>query len=200
MSINTSQVDALLEMINIGVGRGSSILNTLLKQHITMSVPTIRIIRSGELPLLNAVKRNGTISGIKLAFSRDFHGNAQIVFPSSTIPVLISALIGEECESADIDSLRSATLSEVGNIVLNSVVGTISNLLQISLDYSLPAYFESRDTNLHFNEELRSDSILILADTNFSIEKLQIDGNIVLIFAVNSFERLLALLDNHLPG
>lgn len=192
MQFDKTLVDALTEMINIGVGRGASVLNTILQQHITLSVPSIKIIRAKDIFETLQDQMDEQISGVKLKFWKDFSGTGHIVFPSESVPTIISALLGEEATHDDIDSIRTGTLSEVGNIVLNSVIGTMSNLLKINLEYSLPSYFEKKYGDLFSVDEKSLDSVIILAQTRFEIKDLLVSGNIILIFEMDSFDRLLS--------
>ncbi len=195
MNPNSEHIDILTELINIGIGRGASLLNTMLHRPIQLTVPSVKIINSEDLGSIAGNFKLTKISGVKLPFRKDFNGQAQIVFPTEGIPVLISALLGEESNSDNSYSLRMGTLSEIGNIVLNSVIGTISNLLNVQLEYSIPTYFELMYNELFEKNTDDRETVYILAETHFIIESIEVEGDIILIFEMNSFNQLVEHLD-----
>ena len=94
----------------------------------------------------------------------------------------------------DIDNLRSGALTEVGNILINSVVGTVSNVLERPLRYTPPVYEEEPVMGLLTNER-EGDPLILLARTNFVIRQMQIQGNLMLLFELDSFDSLMAAVE-----
>ena len=96
MILTEEQIDALKELINIGVGRASGVLSSMIECRISLEVPHIRII---SLPELNdEVDRigHGRLSAVKLGFKGSFAGTAALVFPPDSAAKLISLLVREE--------------------------------------------------------------------------------------------------------
>ena len=48
LSISHEQLEAIKELCNIGVGKGASVLNTMLSCHITLSVPHVKIVSQND--------------------------------------------------------------------------------------------------------------------------------------------------------
>ena len=195
MNVTNEQIDALKELINIGVGSGADVLNTMLDSHIQLQVPYLKILLPGELVDEAQMHGSEQLSAINLPFQGSFLGSAELVFPSESASKLITALTNEKTDPSDIDSIRAGALSEVGNIVLNAVMGTISNLLNLTLTYSVPNYIEGKIKDLMLANKISCDTIILLAKTQFCIKNLEIEGDILLFLEVGSFDRLLASLD-----
>ncbi len=107
----------------------------------------------------------------------------------------MAVLTGEEIGTPDLDSVRAGTLSEVGNIVLNGIMGSFGNILDQHISYSIPTYVEDTIDNLLALNGATINPIVILARTRFKIEQLQVEGNIILLFEVGSFDALVAAVD-----
>jgi chemotaxis protein CheC len=192
MNLSFEQLDALQEIVNIGVGRAAGVLNEMIDSHIRLQIPYVRILTPATLHQQLKQQVNGEkISAVGLRFTGSFAGVAQLVFPKESASLLVSMLTGEEIGTPDIDSMKIGTLSEVGNIVINGVMGAISNVLHQHLEYSLPKYEEGTVELLWEKQSLADDTVILLAQTRFTIEKLQIEGDIILIFNVGSFDALL---------
>ena len=68
------RVDALTELVTLGIGRSAEVLNLILNSHIDLSAPVIRILDAGDLPealeaddkRLSAIsmRYNGSMDGV----------------------------------------------------------------------------------------------------------------------------------------
>ncbi len=160
MNLSTDQIDALRELINIGVGKAASVLNDMVNCHITLQVPYIKILSPESLKDEMEELGKFRVSAVRLGFKGPFSGSAALVFPPDSASKLVAVLTEEESKTSDLDSLRIGTLSEVGNIVINGVMGSISNVLEQSINYSLPNYIEDSIENLLASEESYSDATI----------------------------------------
>lgn len=200
MKLTDRQLDALQELVNIGIGQAAGILNDMIDSPIRLQIPYLQILTPNDVQQQLEQHLNGEqISAVQLKFTGSFGGIAQLVFPTNSAATLVTMLTGEEAGTHDLDSVKIGTLSEVGNIVINGVMGAISNVLQQRLNYSIPNYTEGTIANLLVSGGLTADTIVLLAQTRFIIEKLHIEGDIILIFNVSSFDTLLAAI-NQLAG
>ncbi|MFC1676375.1 chemotaxis protein CheC [Planctomycetota bacterium] len=195
MNITNEEIDALKEMINIGVGSGADVMNTMLNSPIQLQVPYLRVILPEELDKEIKAHDSGRFSAVNLSFKGSFLGTAELVFPAESAAKLVKMLTNQHSEMPNVDSIRSGTLTEVGNIVLNAVMGTISNILDLSLSYSVPNYVEGNVKNLMVANKINFDTVIMLARTRFLIEELEIEGDILLFLEVESFGKLLKKID-----
>jgi len=195
MNVTPYQIDALTELINIGVGRAAGMLNQILEAHVHLKVPSIRIFPHFEIEQTLHEMAVIPLSVVSLAFKGPFSGTALLAFPSDSAANLVNIVAGEEPDLSDLDSIRVGALTEVGNIILNGVMGSVSNVLKKHLNYSIPVYVEDTIKHLLFEDGLELDSPIILAKTELTIKKFQIKGNIILLFRVNLFNTLIEILD-----
>ena len=200
MKLSTRQLDALQELVNIGIGQAAGVLNDMIDSPIRLQIPYLQILTPIDVAEELEQHLNGEqIAAVQLKFTGSFGGIAQLVFPTNSAALLVTMLTGEEAGTHDLDSVKIGTLSEVGNIVINGVMGAISNVLQQRLNYSIPTYSEGTIATLLKSGGLATDTVVLLAQTSFMIERLHIEGDIILIFNVNSFDTLLTAI-NQLAG
>lgn len=195
MNVTAYQIDALTELINIGVGRAAGMLNQILEAHVHLQVPSIKIFSHSEVEYVLDNVAIMPLSLVSLSFKGSFSGTALLAFPSDSASNLVNIVAGEEPDLSDLDSLRVGALTEVGNIILNGVMGSVSNVLKKHLNYSIPVYVEDTIKHLLDEDGLESESPIILARTELTIKKFQIKGNIILLFRVNLFNTLIEILD-----
>ena len=188
MQIDENKVEIFKELINIGVGKASATLNQLLAAHVHLKVPSISIMSHNEYLELGK-DNDGLYSAVEMKFSGPFTGATNLLFSQESASKLISALIGEEIITSEMDELKSGTLSEVGNILLNSVMGSISNIINDHFDFSVVEYLEGSFAELA-NKSFLELIVLIVAETNFEVPPLNIKGQINIIMSLESFDSL----------
>lgn len=199
MKPDASQLDALTELMNIGVGRAAAMLNQMIDSPIELNVPVVKILQASELATEIEQPADQLLSFVRLVFRGAIGGTAALLFPTESAANLVAALTGDE-SSPDLDSVRAGTLSEVGNIVINGVMGSIGNVLSIPLAYELPTYVEASLAEMFTQDgddgdDPVNDPMVLVAHTRFTVQDLEIQGTILLIFEVLSFDALLAAID-----
>lgn len=190
--------DLLQELINIGVGKAASMLNKMVNTHIELQVPQISFFRLGELIENNELSKISGLSAVVLGFNGPFTGTSALLFPPDSASKLVSIIVGQQDIQADMDSMRIGTLQEVGNIVLNAVMGSIANILKEPLEYSTLDYSEGPLQAILPGYDLVSDMVL-LAHTHFKLEEHSISGDILILFQVGSFDALIKAIDRMFP-
>ena len=201
MNLTADRIDAMQELINIGVRRAASVLNEMIDAQISLQIRHIKIKSVRELQRELEMHLGGKrVAAVLQDFSGPFSGIAELVFPTDSASNLAAILTGEELGTPDLDAVRISTLSEVGNILINCVIGSIGNLVNQTLFYELPAYLEDTVENLLNYKDNGTYKTMLLAQTQFAIEQHHIRGDIILIFEVNSFDFLMSAIAEELCG
>lgn len=197
--ISSAHIDALQELINIGIGRAANMLNQMVQSQIILGIPVIRVLSLKNLQKELKLRFNEkTFASVRLSFTGSFSGKANLIFPAESASTLVSILTGEELGSPDLDSVRIGTLSEVGNIVINGIMGSISNILNQHLHYGLPLYSEDSIEHILSLNNSSEQTVFLLAQARFDIEMLEIMGDIVLIFEMDAFDALIEIINQEL--
>lgn len=188
MNLSSVEIDALAEVVNIGVGRAASSLSDLLGTRIELKVPQIQ--------LLDSESQQAIGMSIAQRFDGQVSGKALLVFPPTSGHQL-AVLLGGYDKGEEIPEMElSGILSEVGNIVLNGVLGSMANLLEAHLDYSVPDFFVDRSVSqlVGDNSQSAKPSSVLIADTEFNVLSEDIQGSVVLAFEIGSLESLVEFL------
>jgi chemotaxis protein CheC len=196
MYLTELQHDALREVFNVGVGYAAGSLNELLGTPISLRVPDVDVLALDEARLRVIAFGWGRVASVQLSFWGPLEGNVALVFPYDNAVKLVSLLTGDEGCNSDVDGIRAATLEETGNIILNGVVGSISNLLQGQISFSIPYYSEQGGLPARFaGAEASAGLQVIFARARFGVAEHEIEGEIFLFLEIGSLETLVAALD-----
>lgn len=197
MLLSNIQLDSLKEVVNIGVGKASSVLSEMLDSRVHLSVPSLKILKAADLKDYQQFN-NTNLSMVNMGFEGCFNGSIMLAFPPKSADIMVTNLTGEELSGSEMDSIRSGALIEVGNILLNGVLGSLSNIIDERLDYTIPMYYEDNIQNMMKQKttNITQDKILILlAETKFEIDTLEISGKVLLFMELDSFNTLLQKLN-----
>jgi len=190
--------DILKELFNISVGRAAGILSDIVGQKIYLSVPNVKILKaSSESYAIDeyiSMKRNGTLMVSTLSFKENYTGKASLIFSAEKMKAFISLCLQEEesdSDDMDFNDVDFDIIKEIGNIILNCIIGETGNLLNISFKYTLP---EVRLFNaMEFKYDYRNTDnvyVLILYIT-FVIGDTEIEGAIIVDLSLHSINDLL---------
>lgn len=190
MLINEEEMDALQEIVNIGVGRAAGSLSELIGSRINLRVPALSLVSPSDCDP-NCGKGMSIVQG----FDGSVSGNALLVFPIESGQTLARLLGGYDEDETIPEFEISGILSEIGNIVLNGVLGSLANAIETDLLYQVPDFFvnESFVSLVEKGTVAAEDSVtpVLLADTQFSVEDSDIEGSIMIAFRLGSLEKLI---------
>ena len=199
VELTPDQHDALQELVNIGVGRAAGVLNSMLETHISLRVPHLSIMTPDELSAELCREGGGTLSSVQLEFRGPFSGIAALVFPVDGAAKLVRVVADEDDPDEDFDSLRIGTLEEIGNIVINGVMGTFGNLVDGDLHYKVPNYMDTSCDQLAESWSEVSANFLSI-DVSFDVASHAIRGTLQLLFELNEQHDPMVLLDRVVPS
>ncbi|MEM9904443.1 MAG: hypothetical protein AAF921_05390, partial [Cyanobacteria bacterium P01_D01_bin.44] len=181
-------IDKLQYLIGLGSDTASETLTDLTGCPIQFQPPVVETMTAQSLQqLLQGRFGFEPICAAQLPFTGGLNGTAQLFFPQDSALSLTAMLTGEAPDSEEFDLLKQEALTEVGNIVLNSVMGAMSNALAQKLTFSVPIYQEASVEALTQSLNHDSSAVIILTQTHFKIEDLQISGDIILFFKMQLF-------------
>lgn len=190
--------DILKEIININVGQAASLLSEMVNKKIELKVPKLRIL-DGETDFThtdcpNLLKGALMVSSIK--FENELNGKAELIFPANHIKKLTSLCTGEEC--FDLETFTDTdfdVIKELGNIILNAVIGGLGNFLNMAIDYSMPEVklFDTIEVQEVLKKKKKANILILFV--NFKIGGTQVNGALIVTFTIDSMRDLMDKLD-----
>ena len=176
--------DALGEVSNIAMARAANSLRQMVEHEVLLSVPATQLVAKPDNPNLVAVRQD---------FSGAFAGRALLIFPEANSLELVRAVVGRQLPLEDIVDLEDEALAETGNILLNSWVATIANLLKRGLRMSLPVVVRG-DSRHMFETGETPERLVLFLHIRFEISKKEIRGYVALLMDIPSMDELRLLI------
>jgi chemotaxis protein CheC len=189
------QLDALTELVNLGVGNAATSLREMVREEVILSVPKVSVVtRDQAIENLSKYEIRRLVA-VHQDFEGELRGRALLIFPEAKSMELVRAVVGGDLSLEDIMELEQEALAETGNVILNGCLGTIANNLQRSLRISLPEVIYGDGTEF-FNLTARTnlaDSVLFIY-INFAVRQRDIQGFIAMLLDLPSLATLQELL------
>lgn len=197
MELTYTQKDALTELINIGYGRAAGALSELTGYRITLEVPRIAMHPIEEIAPYLMRMVAGEVASVTQVFSGPVAGNALLLLDEKAAVMLSELLTDDVAPSGGFDSGAREIITEVGNILLNALLGVFGNLLQVQISFAVPRLrVDTLDSVLHSitvqDEELR---YALMIHTRFRLRANNVSGYLIIILGITSLDRMLTELE-----
>jgi chemotaxis protein CheC len=190
------EMDALTEIVNIGVSRAANSLRDLVGEQVFLTVPSLAILTREEAAALISRNSGNLLVAVRQAFQGEFAGSALLIFPETNSLELVRAVTKGEMTLEDIIELEQEALAEIGNIILNGCMATIANLLQRSLKMSLPEIIRGNGLDFFEPPTRGSGDGVLFVRINFSLKGREISGYVAIVMDFLSLQALRALISD----
>jgi chemotaxis protein CheC len=195
--LNELELDALTELVNIGVSRAAASLREMVgQQQVILSVPNVVVVSRPEAVALLARQGSARLVAVHQVFEGDITGRALLIFPETNSLELVRAVTGGDLSLEDIIELEQEALAETGNIILNGCLATIANMLKRSLKMSLPEILRGVGPEFfQLKPPPEAGDVVLFLYINFAVRGRDVRGYIAMLMDMPSLEALKILLD-----
>src|SRR6476659_703483 len=184
--------DALGELSNLAMARAANSLRQMVGHEVLLSVPSVDIVSKDTATQIIAKPDNPTLVAVRQDFKGAFSGRALLIFPEANSFELVRVVVGRQLPLEDIGNLEDEALAETGNIILNSWVATIANLLKSTLKMSLPIVVRGDSRQMLRSDE--SQNLVLFLHIKFELRKKEIRGYVALLMDIPSMDELRLLI------
>lgn len=195
LPISDLELDALTELVNIGVSRAATSLREMIGKQVSLSVPHIALLTCAEAAKTMTEREGASLVAVHQSFEGDIAGRALLIFPEAKSLELVRAVTGGELPLEDIVNLEQEALAETGNIILNNCLATMANMLKRNLKISLPQIVHGTGATIFDLSGCKDgrDAVLFLY-IDFNVMDRDIRGYITMLMDMPSLANLQALL------
>lgn len=196
IALNELETDALTEIVNIGVSRAASNLRKMVGDQVFLSVPSIEVVNQRRAARLISEREIDELIAVRQDFEGPFSGRALLIFPETNSLELVRAVTGGELTAQEVLDLEHEALAETGNVILNSCLATMANMLKRSLTMTIPEVIRGSGTTLfEISDESVAEGLVLFLFIDFAVRKHDIRGYIAMIMDLPSMAVLKELLD-----
>lgn len=202
---NTSRLtdlerDALAEIFNISLGAAANLLSEMISDEILLSVPSLKLITTQQLQEVEDLASQD-ICAIEQKFEGGLgKGAALLLFKKKSSLQIVQMMIKDYISIEEVSQFEKDALSEIGNIILNSILSTLADLAAMRIETQIPEFFVGDYQTIfeeNFNQEVPSGTVLLVV-IDYKIKGVDIKGYIFFLMEVSSLKELSQVLINKL--
>lgn len=192
VKLDADQLDALSEVFNIGVGKAAAAMSGLVGDEVLLSVPHVSLLTVSEAAQeLNAA--NPRLYAVRQPFDGVFKGDALLIFPSDKSLEIVRIVAGQSVPEDELSGLERDAMAEVGNVMLNACIASLSDLLQHDFDVGAPDV-DIGDGRAILRTRIQNHLVVFL-HIRFELKTSAIEGFVVFVLNTTSLESLRHSLD-----
>lgn len=194
--ITPHHLDAFKEMFNIGTGRAANALSKLVYDTVKLSVPRVEVLRPNQLVNHVIDSFNEDIAYVRQGFDGTVSGTACLLLTAQSGVSLVNALLRQPGGTNEtISEGDQDMLVEVGNILINSLVGSIANSLGIDFHFARARCDVGAPLAICSDLQLDNPEYVMYVETLFVVPGRNIGGNFVILLGTASMGELLKGID-----
>lgn len=194
--LSNQAVDFLTELGNIGVGNASTALSVMLESRLTISTPTVDIYNFNDLANIFGGPET-PIVGVLSNIVGDLDAMILFVMGLDDAQSLVVELMGEQYKNIWNQDMGLSAIREIANIMIGSYVSSLETLSGKVIRYNLPLMCIDMAASILSVPCVQLSSVsdnALLINSDFKVGDRSINGYIMLISAVHSYDAMLAQL------
>lgn len=194
---NDTELDALRECGNVGMGNAATSLSKLLDKQVDISLPETKFVPLQEIAGLVGGPES-IVSGIFLPIAGDLKGQSMFIFSEVSALKIVDLMMGQEIGTAKkFGELEDSAVKEMANIFIGSYLSSIGDLTDLTLLPDVPHtatdMAQSVIDGAIQNIAKYSDNVLLVKES-IKVEGLEIEGIFIVIFDQDSLGKLVKSL------
>lgn len=199
MKLDELSMDALTEMFNLGVGQAAHAFSQIAGDTVSLTVPRVLLLSRNQVNMHMGLGAQAAVSAVRQQYSGAINAEAVLMFPAERGLQLVQMMVGGELPLDQLAEMEQEALSEIGNILLNSVMASVADTLKIKLDGSLPSVELSHVQDVLAVDGNPSVSVLLI-DIQFEVAAREVQGMLAFLLDVPSQDMLELMLARFLSG
>ena len=182
-TIKTKQKTKLQDIVNNAIGTAVNRMSETISCDIAYEPPTSRALSPLFLreEIINKLGEKSVVVA-QLNFTGNLSGSAQMLFSQAAADAIVLSLSGDDIDPEEFNQIKADIMGEIGNIAINSILGTFSNTLKYKLTYVVPVYLEGSAEEIVNQMSFNLNSTVILFLSHFKMVSLHVEGDFLLFF------------------
>ncbi|MEK8015889.1 MAG: chemotaxis protein CheC [Candidatus Parabeggiatoa sp.] len=191
INLSDDERDGITELFNISVGNAANSLSNMVEDRVQLSVPNLVLIEREQAATYIQEHSSNRISAIQQSFKGTLDGTAVLFFPEEKSLELVRTLLQEDVPLDSLTDLEQDSMVEVGNIILNAILVSFTEMLDMDVRSNLPKFLSGNCYHLldklfsnpenGLESEIKADDPVMILFVDFITGENAIKGYVVLL-------------------
>ncbi len=193
-------VDAVAEVLNVGMGSAAAALSEMINDEVKLSVPAVEFVSRLEAAKIIATKAKADVSGVHQFFRGAFSGDAMLLFPEDQSLELVRAVLQQEDMALqDLTDMEQEAMTEIGNVILNACLCSMADMFDKEMQGDIPEFVQGSLVQVFSIEgATETEAIVLLLNMDFAVDTKNIQGYVTFLMDVDSVGQFKANIETFL--
>lgn len=131
--------DKMAEAAHICMSHSATSLNTLTRQVIKVSTPSVKLVNSADIKNILVAFGLGSVT-VQIDYKDDFHGNNLLMLKENDVKVIMDLMMGGPGTAApgELNEMHLSCVSEVMNQMMGSSAISLTEMINKTVDINPP--------------------------------------------------------------
>lgn len=189
--------DALGEAFNLALGEAAASFADLVREEVKITVPDVELLTRDELAQRLRTASLPGLGNRLCSISQSFHDGARtlnteslLLFAESGSLEVVRRMLGEaDMPLEQVTELEQDALGEIGNIIINSCMGTLSQIFGTELLGSLPEVSQVTAAEL-FSDKTTGEIVLVVR-IGLSLSSTDVTGYVLFLMDLPALDQVI---------
>lgn len=199
ITLTEIQGDALTEIFNIGVGVAANVLSQMVNEPVHLSVPLVEVTSQSQAKAFYLAREQRPLCAIRQTYVGEVTTEALLMFPEENSLELVRTMVGGDLPLQHLTEMEQDAMAEIGNIILNAVISSLSTTLSLRFEGSLPEVrvLMAHDlfTTPEGEQDANDDNSVVALTIDFSLSARKVGGYLAFLLDIPSGTAMLEHLD-----
>lgn len=175
------QRDTIMELLNIGMGRATSGLSEMVGEEVDLCVPYVDLLPRHDAVGLILGKGAERIIAVQQQLAGLMNGDIMLVFPEEKSLELVRAIVRGASPIDVMTEMEQEAFMEIGNMILNSCIGSIASILNSEVSSSLPILLRGSGADIFGDSSHADDEAVLFLSMGFALKERSMEGCVAFI-------------------
>lgn len=187
--------DALKELVNISVGRSADALSRMVDTEVLLTIPSVELMSISRAQVDLRTRAGDDLAVVRQDFHGSLNGNSMLLFSEKNSLGLVRLVVQEDLPQETLGELEQDVLRELGNVFLNSFIGSLGNVLDLRIETGLPYYerYQGGTERAAF-KNIGENKLALVMQVDFNLRERDLNGYLGLLVSVKSATTLVGLV------
>jgi len=185
-------VDAVAEVLNVGMGSAAASLSEMITDEVKLSVPGVEFVSRLDATKIIGEKAKSDVSGVHQNFQGAFGGDAMLLFPEDQSLELVRAVLQQDDIALnDLTDMEQEAMTEIGNVILNSCLCSMADMFNHEIHGEIPEFVKGSLKQVFSAEGglEHTEAVVLLLNMDFAVETKNIQGYVTFLMDVESVQQ-----------
>jgi chemotaxis protein CheC len=194
------EADALTEIFNVGAGRAALSLSEIVGDEVRLSVPSVDVLKAHEVNARVLSLTQARFATVGQVFDGPFQAEAVLLFTEDHALEIVRDMMGSQMSIEQLAEFEQEAMCELGNIILNACLSAMADMLNITLNSTLPSYAVSSSDEI--SQRLigsgGEENYILVLHIDLIIEKHHTQGHLIFLLSSSSLNKLVSHIQRYL--